>query len=63
MPNKSIKPDLQLLVHKFSDYYPQFMMYDAREFDYPVYRTKVTYTVAKEQKLHPVILSVLKMIK
>lgn len=63
MQNKSIKPDLQLLVHKFSDYYPQFMMYDAREIDYPVYRTKVTYTVAKDQKLHPVVLSVLKIIK
>ena len=62
MQNKSTKPDLQLLVHKFSDYYPQFMMYDAREIDYPVYRTKVTYTVAKDQKLHPVVLSVLKII-
>lgn len=63
MQNKSAKPDLQLLTHAFSDYYPNYVMYDAREVDYPVYRAKVSYTIAKTQELHPVVTTVLKIIK
>ncbi|MBQ3368718.1 hypothetical protein IJG44_07440 [bacterium] len=60
--NSAIKPDLELLTHRYSDHYEGFAMYDAREIDYPVYRTKVMYAVTKERKIHPVIISVLKTI-
>lgn len=63
MQDKSTRPDLQLLTHKYSDCYSGYVMYDAREVDYPVYRTKVSYTIAKAQELHPVVMAVLKIIK
>ena len=63
MQDKSTRPDLQLLTHKYSDYYQKFVMYDAREVDYPIYRTKVSYTIAKARELHPVVIAVLKIIK
>lgn len=63
MQDKSTKPDLQLLTHKYSDYYQKFVMYDAREIDYPIYRAKVSYTIAKARELHPVVIAVLKIIK
>ena len=61
--NSAIKLDLELLTHRYSDHYEGFAMYDAREIDYPVYRTKVMYAVTKERKIHPVIISVLKTIQ
>ncbi len=61
--NNAIKLDLELLTHRYSDHYEGFAMYDAREIDYPVYRTKVMYAVTKERKIHPVIISVLKTIQ
>lgn len=61
--NSAIKLDLELLTHRYSDHYEGFAMYDAREVDYPVYRTKVMYAVTKERKIHPVIISVLKTIQ
>ena len=57
------KPDLELLTHKYSDYYPEFYMYDVREIDYPAYRTKVLYEYTKSQEIHPIIIAVLKTIQ
>lgn len=61
--NNAIMLDLELLTHRYSDHYEGFAMYDAREIDYPVYRTKVMYAVTKERQIHPVIISVLKTIQ
>ena len=61
-PKQIEKPDLELLTHKYSDFYPGFYMYDVREIDYPAYRTKVLYEYTKPQEIHPIIISVLKTI-
>ena len=42
---KQFKPDIDMLVHKYSDYYEDFVNYDAREIVYPVYKTKVEYII------------------
>lgn len=57
------KPDLELLTHKYSDFYDGFYMYDVREIDYPAYRTKVLYEYTKSQEIHPIIIAVLKTIQ
>lgn len=62
-PKQIDNPDLELLTHKYSDYYPEFYMYDVREIDYPAYRTKVLYEYTKPQEVHPIIIAVLKTIK
>jgi Phosphatidylserine/phosphatidylglycerophosphate/cardiolipin synthases and related enzymes len=56
-------PDLELIAHKYSDFYPGFIRYDVREIDYPVYKAKVKYSVTKAREVHPVIVSVLKIIQ
>ena len=61
-PKQIEKPDLELLTHKYSDFYSGFYMYDVREIDYPAYRTKILYEYTKSQEIHPVIKSVLKTI-
>ncbi|MCI7565085.1 MAG: hypothetical protein MST05_00105 [Treponema sp.] len=61
-PKQIEKPDLELLTHKYSDFYSGFYMYDVREIDYPAYRTKVLYEYTKAQEIHLVIISVLKTI-
>lgn len=61
--NKTNKLDLELLEHKYSDFYPDYFMYDAHEIDYPIYRTKVTFLAIKELKLHPIIVAVLNTIE
>lgn len=58
-----IKPDLVLLTHHYSDYYPSYYMYDVREIDYPIYRTKVGYEFTKIQEIHPIIIGILKIIQ
>lgn len=60
---KFLKPDFELLIHKYSDFYEGYYMYDVREIDYPVYRTKVLYEYSKMQEIHPVIIAVLKIIQ
>lgn len=62
-PKQIDKPDLELLTHKYSDYYQNFYMYDVREIDYPAYRTKVLYEYTKAQEIHPIIIAVLKTIR
>lgn len=57
-----MKPDLELLTHKYSDHYSGYYWYDTREIDYPVYRIAVQYAVTKEREIHPIIISVLKII-
>ena len=48
--SKQIKnPDLELLTHKYSDWYPDYYMYDVREIDYPAYKTKVVYDQSRGQ--------------
>ena len=59
---KQFKPDIDMLVHKYSDYYEDFVNYDAREIVYPVYKTKVEYIISKEQELHPIVTGILKII-
>ena len=59
---KQFKPDIDMLVHKYSDYYEDFVNYDAREIVYPVYKTKVEYIISKEQELHPIVIGILKII-
>ncbi|WP_024470122.1 phospholipase D-like domain-containing protein [Treponema pedis] len=61
--NKSSKTDFELLTHKYSDFYEGFYMYDVREIDYPVYRTKVLYEYSKVQEIHPIIIAVLKTLQ
>lgn len=56
-------PDLELLAHKYSDYFPNYYMYDVREIDYPAYRTKVLYEYTKAQEIHPIIKAVLGIIR
>lgn len=60
---KFSKPDFELLTHKYSDFYEGFYMYDVREVDYPVYRTKVLYEYSKVQEIHPIIIAVLRTIQ
>lgn len=62
-PKQIDKPDLELLTHKYSDFYDGFYMYDVREIDYPAYRTKVLYEYTKSQEIHPIIIAVLKTIQ
>ena len=56
------KPDIDMLAHKYSDYYKDFVIYDAREIVYPVYKTKIEYIISKEQELHPIVIGILKII-
>ena len=50
------EPDLQLLTHKYSDYYisdtKNFVWYDTKEVFYPVYTSIVRYQTTKEQEIH-----------
>lgn len=62
-PKQIDNPDLELLTHKYSDFYDGFYMYDVREIDYPAYRTKVVYEYTKPKEVHPIIIAVLKTIK
>lgn len=63
--------DLQLLTHKYSDYYTakdesakeSYVWYDTKEVYCPVYKTKVFYQTTTIQPLHPVIIEILKAIK
>ena len=58
-----LRPDLELLNHQYSDFYPDYYMYDVREIDYPMYRTKILFEYTKDQEIHPIIISVLKTIQ
>lgn len=61
---KQVKnPDLELLTHKYSDFFPNYYMYDVREIDYPAYSTKVLYEYTKAREIHPIIIEVLKIIQ
>ena len=62
-PKQIDNPDLELLTHKYSDFYDGFYMYDVREIDYPAYRTTVVYEYTKPKEVHPIIIAVLKTIK
>lgn len=53
-------PDLEMLTHKYSDYYQGYVLYDVQRINYPVYRTKVRYLASKEQELHPIVMQLLK---
>lgn len=61
------KPDLELLTHKYSDYYNSdsnnFIWYDTKEIFYPIYKSIVVYQIIKEQEIHPIILGILNIIK
>lgn len=58
-----LRPDLELLNHQYSDFYPGHYMYDVREIDYPMYRTKILFEYRKVQEIHPIIIAVLKTIQ
>ena len=58
-----LRPDLELLNHQYSDFYPDYYMYDVREIDYPIYRTKILFEYTKGQEIHTIIISVLKTIQ
>ena len=60
---KLLSPDLELLNHLYSDFYPGHYMYDVREIDYPIYRTKILFEYTKVQEIHPIIIAVLKIIQ
>ena len=60
---KLLSPDLELLNHKYSDFYPGHYMYDVRKIDYPMYRTKILFEYTKVQEIHPIIIAVLKTIQ
>ena len=61
------EPDLELLTHKYSDYYisesNSFVWYDTKEVFYPVYKSIVVYQITKEQEIHPIIIAILNIIK
>ena len=61
------EPDLQLITHKYSDYYisdtNNFVWYDTKEVFYPVYKSIVRYKTTKEQEIHPIIIGILNIIK
>lgn len=59
---ENFKPDLELLNHKYSDFYDKFVIYDAKEIVYPIYKTKIEYEISKEQEVHPIIIGILKII-
>ncbi len=61
-PKSEFTPDLEMLSHKYSDFYDGFILYDARMINYPVYRTKVSYMATQIQELHPIVLGILKII-
>lgn len=58
-----LRPDLELLNHQYSDLYDGYYMYDVREIDYPMYRTKILFEYTKVQEIHPIIIAVLKTIQ
>jgi len=58
-----LRPDLELLNHLYSDFYPGHYMYDVREIDYPMYRTKILFEYTKVQEIHPIVIAVLKTIQ
>lgn len=58
-----LKPDLELLNHQYSDCYSGYYMYDVREIDYPMYRTKILFEYRKVQEIHLIIIAVLKTIQ
>ena len=60
---KLLSPDLELLNHLYSDFYPGHYMYDVRKIDYPMYRTKILFEYTKVQEIHPIIIAVLKTIQ
>ena len=60
---RMLRPDLELLNHQYSDFYPGHYMYDVREIDYPMYRTKILFEYTKVQEIHPIIIAVLKTIQ
>lgn len=60
---KVLKPDFELLNHQYSDFYDGYYMYDVREIDYPIYRTKILFEYTKVQEIHPIIIAVLKIIQ
>lgn len=55
--------DLNLVAHKYSDYYDGFKIYDARKVFYPIFKIKVNYRFSEERPLHPALISILKIIK
>ena len=61
------EPDLQILTHKYSDYYisdtNNFVWYDTKEVFYPVYKSIVVYQTTKEQEIHRIIIGILNIIK
>ena len=59
---KTFTPDLEMLTHKYSDFYDGFMLYDQRLISYPIYKTKISHLATLVQKLHPVILEILRII-
>ena len=58
-----LRPDLELLNHQYSDFYTGYYMYDVREIEYPMYRTKILFEYTKAQEIHPIIIAVLKTIQ
>lgn len=73
---KHFSPDIELLTHKYADYYndekedsmqshlnDSYIWYDTRELYYPYYKSKIKYLVAKESPLHPIILSIFKILQ
>lgn len=60
---KVLKPDFELLNHQYSDFYNGYYMYDVREIDYPIYRTKILFEYIKVQEIHLIIIAVLKTIR
>ena len=60
--SENFTPDIQMLTHKYSDYYENFVMYDAKEIVYPIYKVKVEYQITKELEIHPIIIGILKII-
>ena len=61
------EPDLQILTHKYSDYYisdtNNFVWYDTKEVFYPMYKSIVVYQTTKEQEIHRIIIGILNIIK
>lgn len=77
--NDKMSVDLEFLTHKYSDFYKDknsdeliqeigqeqesFYWYDTKEVFYPMYKSKICYTFAKEMPIHPIILNILELIK
>lgn len=65
--NNIFKPDMEALIHLYSDYYnndenDNYKLYDIKEVYYPYYKSKIEYSYYKISDIHPIESILLKII-